>query len=161
MIPDPLHPALVHLPIAFAVLAPFFAAALALAIRAGALSSRFWAAAVLFQALLAGSAWLAIETGEDEEDRVEKVVAHRHIEEHEEAAEAFLWAAAATVVISGTGLLAGSVGAAGRLVTVLAAAAVLAAGVKVGHSGGELVYVHGAAGAYTAPAGAAEVPPAE
>ena len=31
MMPDPLHPALVHLPIAFAVLAPFFAAALALA----------------------------------------------------------------------------------------------------------------------------------
>ena len=51
MMPDPLHPALVHLPIAFAVLAPFFAAALALAIRSGALSSRFWAAAVLFQAL--------------------------------------------------------------------------------------------------------------
>jgi uncharacterized membrane protein len=160
MIPDPLHPALVHLPIAFAVLAPFFAAAIALAIRAGAFSSRFWAAVVLFQALLAGSAWLGVETGEREEERVERVVAESHIEEHEEAAEFFLWAAAAVVLISGTGLLAGSAGGAGRLVTVLAAAAVLAAAIRVGHSGGELVYVHGAAAAYAKPA-SGEVPPAE
>jgi uncharacterized membrane protein len=152
MIPDPLHPALVHLPIAFAVLAPLFAAAVALAIRAGALPRRLWASVVLFQALLAGAAWVGVETGEREEERVERVVAHRHIEAHEEAAERFLWAAVATFLISGTGLLGGSAGGAGRLVTVLAAAGVLAGGVVVGHSGGELVYVHGAASAYSEPA---------
>ena len=47
------------------------------------------------------------------------------------------------------------------LLSLAIVAGVLAAGVKVGHSGGELVYVHGAAGAYTGPASAGEVPPAE
>ena len=154
MLPDPLHPALVHLPIAFAVLAPFAALAALLAIRTGWLSSRVWVGVVLLQALLAGSAWLAVETGEREEERVERVVAERHIEEHEEAAERFLWASVAAFLISGTGLLTGAAGGAGRMVTVVAAAGVLAAGVVVGHSGGELVYVHGAAGAYLEPASA-------
>jgi uncharacterized membrane protein len=159
MLPDPLHPALVHLPIAFAVLAPLLAAGAALAIRSGAFASRLWIGFVLFQALLVGSAWLAVETGEREEERVERVVAERHIEEHEEAGEWFLWGAVATLLVSGTGLLKGSFGGAGRAATVLAAAALLAAGVRVGHSGGELVYVHGAASAYqeTAPG----TPPAD
>ena len=45
---------------------------------------RSWVAIVLLQALLVGSGVLARETGEDQEERVEEVVAERHIEEHED-----------------------------------------------------------------------------
>jgi hypothetical protein len=95
-----------------------------------------------------GTGWLALETGEDQEERVERVVAERHIETHEEAAERFLALAALGLPVAAAGLLAGPVGAAARLGTAVVALVVLAAGVQVGHSGGELVYTHGAASAY-------------
>ena len=42
-----------------------------------------------------------------------------------------------------------TVGEAARLLTTVGAFGLIAAGVQVGHSGGELVYRHGAASAYT------------
>ncbi|HVH07602.1 MAG TPA: DUF2231 domain-containing protein [Myxococcota bacterium] len=151
MLPDPLHPAVVHLPIALAVLAPLVAVIVALAIRARAVGARGWALVVLFQALLVGSAWLALETGEHEEERVEKVVAERYLEEHEDAGKRLLAIAAVALAVSLAGVAAGSVGAAARVATVVIGAAALAGAVAVGHSGGELVYRHGAASAYAAP----------
>jgi hypothetical protein len=156
MMPEPLHPAVVHFPIALAVLVPGLAIAALVAIRAGWLPARSWIAVVLLQGLLVGSAWLAIETGEDQEERVERVVAERHIESHEAAAERFLSAAAAAWVVSAAGMLRGRAGALGRLASVAATAGVLAAGVAVGRSGGELVYTHGAASAYTGKASLAK-----
>src|SRR5690606_12941441 len=105
VMPEPLHPAMVHFPVAFAALAPFAALAALVAIRAGWLPARAWIAIVALQALLAGSAWLAIETGEEQEDRVEQVVPKRFIHEHEEAGERFLALAVVAFVVSATGLL--------------------------------------------------------
>jgi Predicted membrane protein (DUF2231) len=160
-LPDPLHPAVVHLPIAFAVLVPLLGAATLLALRRELLPARTWAFVVLVQVLLVGSAWMALETGQDQEERVERVTGERVIKEHEEAAERFLAAAAAGLVVMAAGLLPGRAGAAGRNLGVLVSLGVLAAAVAVGHSGGELVYVHGAANAYThsAKSGAAPVAP--
>lgn len=148
MMPEPLHPAIVHFPIALAVLVPLLALLAAIAIRAGWLPARLWLAVVLLQGLLVGSAWVAIETGENEEERVERAVSERRIEVHEEAAERFLGLAGVAWAITALGLLGGSLGTAGRVASIAAAAAVLVAGVSVGHSGGELVYRHGAAQAY-------------
>jgi uncharacterized membrane protein len=148
MLPEPLHPAIVHLPVALALLAPLAALAGLAAIRAGWLPARAWVAVVLLYALLAGSAWLAVETGEAEEEKVERVVSERFIEGHEEAAERFLAIAAVAFVVSAGGLLRGRFGGVGRAVTIAAGAAALASAVAVGHSGGELVYRHGAASAY-------------
>ena len=78
--------------------------------------------------------------------------AERHIEEHEEAAERFFYIALAAALVSAAGLLQGGRGQAARAATLVAGLAVLAASVAVGHSGGELVYKHGAASAYTEPA---------
>jgi len=148
-IPDPLHPAVVHLPVALAVLMPLLALLGGLAIRGGFVPARTWAAVVLLQAILVGSAWFALETGEDQEERVEEVVAERHIEEHEEAAERFHRLGIVALVLVAAGLLPGRAGGVGRALGVVATLAVLAASVPVGHSGGELVYRHGAARAYT------------
>ena len=100
MLPDPLHPAVVHLPIALALLVPLAALVGLLVIARGLTPGRAWAPVLLLQALLVGSAWLALETGENEEERVERVVAERHIEAHEEAAERFLLMAGLGLVAS-------------------------------------------------------------
>ena len=147
-LPDPLHPAVVHLPIALAVLMPMLALLGALAIRLKAVPPRTWAAVILLQVVLVGSGWMALETGEEQEERVEEVVAERHVEEHEERAEAFQLAGVLTLLVVAAGMLPGAAGGIARGATVLAALAVLAAGIQVGHSGGELVYRHGAANAY-------------
>ncbi|HEX5067013.1 MAG TPA: DUF2231 domain-containing protein [Myxococcota bacterium] len=159
MMPDPLHPAVVHLPIALAVLVPGFALAGIFLIFKGLLPARIWAGVVLLQLLLLGSGWLALETGEQEEERVERVVAERYIETHEEAADRFLVVAGIGLLLTAGGLLPGRAGAAGRVAGALASLAVLAAGVAVGHSGGELVYKHGAASAYVAAPTALVTPP--
>jgi uncharacterized membrane protein len=148
-IPDPLHPAVVHLPLALAVLVPAFALLAALAIRLELVPPRTWVAILLLQAALVGSGWLALETGEEQEERVEEVVAERHIEEHEERAEWFEIAAGVALAVVAAGLLPGRAGGLARGASVVAGLAVLAAGVRVGHSGGELVYRYGAASAYT------------
>jgi uncharacterized membrane protein len=148
MLPDPLHPALVHAPLALAVLAPLLILLAILSIRRGLLPARSWAAVVLVQALLLGSTWLALETGERDEEAVERFVAERHIEAHEGAAERMLWLSVAALGISMVGLSGGRSGSVARLVSLAAGLAVLASGLQVGHSGGELVYRHGAANAH-------------
>lgn len=147
-IPDPLHPAIVHFPIALSVLVPVLAAAALVAIRAGFVPARTWIGVVALQAALVGFAWFAIETGEEQEEKVEDVVAESHLEAHEEAAERFFYGAIGAAFVSAAGLLSGSRGGVGRAATVAAGLAVLAAGVAVGHSGGELVYEYGAASVY-------------
>ena len=149
MIPDPLHPAIVHFPIVLTVLAPLLAAAAFWAIDSGRVSGRSWLGVVMLQVLLVGTAWVAMETGEREEDRVEGVVAERHIEEHEEAGERFLVLAALVLPLAAAGMLAGRVGAINRALTIVLLLAALGAAGAAGHSGGELVYRHGAAMAYT------------
>ena len=147
-LPDPLHPAVVHLPIAFAILMPVLGILCILSIRKGFLPPQSWAGVVLVQALLSASAWLALETGHDQEERVERVVAERHIHDHEEAAERFLALAGLALLVTAAGLLPRRAGAIGRVASVLTSLVVLAAGLWVGHSGGALVYRHGAASAY-------------
>ncbi len=148
MLPDPLHPAVVHLPIALAVLVPGFALVMTFLIHRNLLPARSWALVVLLQIGLVGSGWLALETGEREEERVEQVVAESHIESHEEAAERFLVVAGLGILALGAGLLPRGGGTVARVAGTVVSLAVLTAGIQVGHTGGELVYRHGAANAY-------------
>jgi uncharacterized membrane protein len=148
MIPDPLHPAIVHFPIALALVAPLVAAGAAWAIHTQRLRRAAWLGVVILQAAVVGSGWLALETGEREEERAERVVAERHIESHEEAAQRFVWLAGLTLALAAAGLLASPAGGAARALALAASLAVVAAVAAAGHSGGELVYRHGAAAAY-------------
>lgn len=162
MLPEPLHPAVVHFPIVLTFLLPVAVLAALWRIRRGALPNRAWRVPVLAAAALAASAWVAVETGEADEDAVERVVAEAPIGRHEEAAEQFLLLSGGIVVLAGLGLLRGPVGTTARLATLAGALGLVVAGTLVGHSGGELVYRHGAAAAHVAsgaqgPAGAAEV----
>ena len=161
MLPDPLHPAVVHVPIGLSVVVPLIAAGVLLAIRRNALPARAWTLVVALQVVLAGSAWLARETGEDQHDRVEKVVDHEHIEAHEEAGERVAITATIAALLFAAGLLPDRIGRIGRVVGALASLGVLAAAVAAGHSGGELVYRYGAARAYTGTEAGTSAEPAE
>lgn len=150
MLPDPLHPAVVHFPMALAPLMPLLAVLAIAAIERNWLPARVWAAIVLLQAILVGFAWLSMETGEEQEERVEKVIAHEVIHEHEEAAEAFMIAAAVALAAMAAGLLPQRNGRLARIAAVVLSIGVLVLGGKTGHLGGALVWEHGAASAYTA-----------
>lgn len=146
----PLHPLVVHLPLVLAVFLPVIVVAILWAEWRHRLTRRAWWIGALAAALLTGGAFVAVKSGEQDEERVERVVAEAALETHEERAEAFLWATVVPLILLvGAGLLsaprarrwAGGAAVAASLVT-----AGLAVG--VGHSGGELVYVHNAGAAY-------------
>ena len=89
MLPQPLHPAVVHFPIVFVVLLPIVAIAALVIIRRGGSVKSSWLPVVALSAALAATSWVAVQTGEQEEDTVEQVVAGSAIHEHEERAELF------------------------------------------------------------------------
>ena len=160
MLPNPLHPAVVHFPIVLAVLLPLVALAALWAIRRGAPARRTWAIPVVVAGALTLSAWVALQTGSAEEERVEGVVSERVIHEHEEAAERFLVLSGILLLVAGAGLAGGTLGRSGRLLATVGTLGVVWAGVEVGAAGGELVYRHGAASAYAQDAGRTASPAA-
>jgi uncharacterized membrane protein len=146
----PLHPAIVHIPMGVAMLMPFIAAGFAWALWTRRAGSMAWMAVVALQAVLLASSLVAINTGGNEEERVERVVPESAIEAHEEAAEQFAWASGGTLVLAALVLLFKRREVAGPLTAgvVVATLAVAGLGYRVGHAGGQLVYQHGAASAY-------------
>jgi uncharacterized membrane protein len=147
----PLHPAIVHLPLGLALLMPLIAAVATWALWTGRITPRSWILVAALQVLLVGAGVVALRTGSAEEDRVERVVQEAAIERHEEAAEQFVWASGAVLVVLAVVPwirrpgIARAVAVAGTLTTVVVTGLAL----RAGHAGGQLVYVHGAAAAYT------------
>ena len=148
------HPKLVHIPMALGVLMPVIAAGLLLAWWRNWLPRRGWFVAVALQALLLGSGIVALRSGEAEEERVERMVEERFIEQHEEAAEMFVWAGGVVLAVM---MLAAALGTARSglplaVVATLGTFLVLGLGYRTGQAGGNLVYQHGAGQAYAGPA---------
>jgi len=144
------HPKVVHLPMALAVVMPLVTGGALFAWWRGWFDRRTWAAVALLQAILVGSGAAAMKSGEREEDRVEEVVAEKHIEAHEEAAEVFVWASAAVLVLMAVplGLPDGRARQAVSLGAFLGTLLVFGLGYRAGEAGGKLVYQYGAAEAY-------------
>ncbi len=160
MVELPLHPALVHLPLGVALILPLVAALVLAGWWTGRLPRFAWWLAVLLQVVVVAGSFVAMETGEDEEERVEEAIGHDAIHEHEEAAEAFSYAGLALLLVFvGAALLpkeplARKLAAAG----VLGSLATAGLGLDTGHHGGELVYVHGAGSVGLSPPAAAPAP---
>jgi hypothetical protein len=149
----PLHPAIVHVPLGLSLVVPLLAAAVGFALFKGWIGKPTWLVIVALQAVVLVGGLAAMNTGEQEAEVVEKVVAEPLIEQHEEKAEAFVWSAGITLALAVVVLLLGPRHAGiMALVTALSAVVTLGLGYRVGHSGGELVFKHGAATAYTEPA---------
>jgi len=152
MIPYPLHPAIVHFPLVLAVLLPFVAAAVLFVSRRPGAGRGAWVGLTVMAFLLPVSASVALETGQQQEDRVERVVSERYIGEHEEAGEGLLIGSIIVSAVILLGLARGRVGRVARYMAVPGGLVALALAVRVGASGGALVYEHGAASAYVGPA---------
>lgn len=151
--PNPLHPAVVHFPLVLSVLIPFVAAVALFVSRRPGAGRGAWIGLTVMAALLVGSTWLAIETGQQQEDVVERVVSERLIQGHEEAAEGLLLGSAILTAVILLGLAPARVGRGARWLSVPTGLVVLVLAVRVGDLGGKLVYQHGAASAYVTSAG--------
>jgi uncharacterized membrane protein len=142
----PLHPAIVHLPLGLAIVAPLLAFGIGIAIRRGALPAKSWLIVVGLQAMLFVGGLAALRTGEQDEERAEDRVAENLIERHETLAERFVWSAGGTLALGTAVLVVRSLPATATLMaaTMLAAVVTAGAGLQVGHTGGAIV--HGPAG---------------
>jgi uncharacterized membrane protein len=144
------HPKVVHFPIALAALMPLIAGGVTFAYLRGWLDRRAWVIVLLLQGSMFGSGLVAMYTGGEEEEQVAQVVAERHIESHEEAAEHFVWASAIVLALMVVPLVLseGELSNAIIIFSCIGSVIVLALGYRVGEAGGRLVYEHGAASVY-------------
>lgn len=149
MIPEPLHPAVVHFPIVLAFLLPVAVLVARFAISRGTQARSAWLPVVALALVLTLSTFVATRTGEAEEETVEMYVPEAALHEHEEAGERLRLVAVLALAVGAAGLAGGRMGHGARLVTVGVSFVVAGFAVPVGHSGGGLVYTHGAASAYT------------
>ncbi len=90
MLPNPLHPAIVHFPIVLMILLPISAAVALWAIGRGTRPLIAWAVPTAFAAALALSSWAALSTGGEQAEAVEAKATEQYVEQHEESAELFL-----------------------------------------------------------------------
>jgi len=148
VLPDPLHPAVVHFPIVLMAFLPLIALVVLWRLHDGA-RLRTWGWVTLTAALVVAAGVVAQETGEDQEERVERVVSKEAIEAHHDAAHAFVRVAWVVLGLSLVGFAPGFVGKSARLVTLAGTLALAYFGWSAGDLGGKLVYQHGAASAYT------------
>ena len=83
----PLHPAIVHLPLALTFLLPVLVLVFAWAIKAGKMSKEMWLVIIGLQVLVTATGYISLETGETDEEKVSVIVGKDVIHQHEEAAE--------------------------------------------------------------------------
>jgi len=150
MLPNPLHPAVAHSPVVLAFLLPLFVGGRLWQIRRGTIVRRAWLLPTAAAAALAASAWLSVQTGDAQGERV---VGEAPLDTHEDTAEIFLFASVAMTLVAATGFVTGITGRAARVLTGVGSLAFVGLVTRVGHTGGQLVYQHGAASAYTTAGG--------
>jgi len=149
LLPEPLHPSVVHFPIVLGLLLPVAVAVVLWRMHDGA-PVRSWGVVALLALVTWGGGYLTARTGEQEEDRVERALADEQpLHEHEEAADFFLLLSGITSALAIVGFAPGVAGRAVRMLTLLGSLGTAGAVARTSKLGGDLVYVHGAAGAYT------------
>jgi uncharacterized membrane protein len=145
----PFHPLVVHFPLALSLLMPIFILVFAYMIKLKKMSPIAWAVVIGLQIVTTATGYVALETGEDEEEVVEKIVSKKWIHEHEEKAEIFVGSTVVLVVLSAAVFfLKSELQFAVRLVILFLSLVSAYLGLRTGHSGGELVYRYGAGAAY-------------
>lgn len=96
----PLHPIVVHFPIALAFILPILALLFAFFIKTQKMKSNMWLIIVGLHLFTVGAGYLALETGENEEDTVAKIVDKDLIGEHEKYAEIFVGVTVVATAVS-------------------------------------------------------------
>src|SRR5690606_3334773 len=112
--------------------------------RKGIITPKAWILAIGLQIIVSGSGFVAMELGEQDEEKVERFVDEAAIENHEERGEVFVWASVGALALTMAAAILKKVPAL-KIVALIGSVALLGPLYLVGHSGGELVYEHGAA----------------
>ncbi len=146
----PLHPIVVHFPIVLGALLPLLAILLWWAIIKWQWTPKVWALVGAVALAYSLSAVTAVQLGEADEEKVEKIVSEKVIEEHEEAGELIPWIAGALFLISLGGLTV-KYSKQARLALIVLSLVAVAPLINAGHTGGTLVYIHGASVAHLSP----------
>lgn len=147
----PLHPAIVHIPIAFALLVPFLGAVFLMMTREeDSLAQRLLRVPAGLQLVTVVGAFFAQRTGDEDHHRVEDFVDKALIHEHEEAGELFFIACIVTLLPWFASAIAKEADVARKSAITGILCGLVAAwlAVRAGDLGGALVYHHGAAEAW-------------
>jgi uncharacterized membrane protein len=150
MIPN--HPQLVHLPLVLSFVMPILSLVFVWFLKTNKMHKNAWIILVGFQICIVATAYISLETGETEEDKVERLVGKKNLHSHEEKAEIFV----ATAVLSLSLLIVTYFIKAqfqfyAQLLTVLSLVITSITAYGAGQSGFKLVYQFAAASAYTTP----------
>jgi uncharacterized membrane protein len=146
----PLHPIIVHFPIAITFILPFIIVVFAFMIRSNKMAPKSWLIVTVLQLFVVVTGYVALETGENEEDVVEKIVSKKLIHEHEEAAEIFVGSTVLALVLSVAAFFIRKE-ISFPLKLAIAGLTIISSylAYRTGELGGGLVYKHGAAAAYS------------
>lgn len=145
----PLHPMIVHFPVAMTFILPFLVIVFAYMIKINKMTPKGWLIIVGLQLAVVITGYISLETGETEEHTVEKVVSKDLIHDHEEAAEIFVGSTVLALVLSiGVFFIRKEFQLPIKLGIALIGLVSCYLAYKTGALGGELVYKHGAASAY-------------
>lgn len=145
----PFHPLIAHFPLILATLLPILVLIFAYMIKVEKMTPRGWVLIIGLQLVTTITGYIALETGENEEAAVQKVVEKTYIQQHESSAEVFVGVTVVSLALAIGAFFVKkelqfpvqlSVAAVGLLACYFA--------FQTGKLGGELVYVHGATKAY-------------
>lgn len=151
----PLHPMIVHFPLALTFFIPVLILVFAYMIKTNKMSPSSWLVVVGLQLAVVITGYVALETGETEEDQVAQVLDKKLIHEHEEVAEIFVGTAVIVLVLSiGVFFLRSEFQFPIQLGIALVGLISCYQAYRTGQLGGELVYKYGAASAYEVQSGA-------
>ena len=145
----PLHPMIVHFPLSLSIIVPILILIFAYMIKINKMTRKAWFIVIGIQLAVVVSGYVSLETGETEEDLVEKVVASKYIHDHEEAAEIFVGSAVVVLALAvGVFFIRKELQFPVKIVIATIAFVSSYLAYDTGMRGGELVYAHGAASAY-------------
>ena len=152
----PLHPLIVHFPIALGLISPLLVLGLWMGLMRWKWPAKTWLLVVGTHFILFASSLAAVKTGEMDEHKVEPYVTEQALEDHEELGEKMPWVFGTLLGVSLLPLVFPRKQKAWVTTTLVLSVASTAMIVPTGHTGGKLVYEHGAANAHLPPQPAIE-----
>ena len=147
----PLHPKLVHVPMALCILMPMLAMLIWFGIRRGWFTPRAWLIAAFLQGACFVGSIAALKSGEDDGEKVEGYASEDALETHEQRAYWFVYIAGANLALCGAAFLLQNQRSRQQILGAVAIAGLFGgsyAGYRVGDAGGRLVYVANASDAH-------------
>jgi uncharacterized membrane protein len=145
----PFHPMIVHFPLAMTFIMPVLILVFASMIKSNKMTPKSWLIIIGLQLAVVITGYIALDSGETEEQAVEKVVNKKLIHEHEESAEIFVGSTVLALVLSiAVFFIRKEISFPIKLAIAFISLVSCFLAYKTGKQGGELVFKYGAASAY-------------